>query len=497
MADAIFLGLDVGTSAVKAAAFDARSGAPLAWTTQKVAIISRSDGTREVDPKNLLNTVRRCVRAVARETRDRWRALSGIGLAAQGGSGCLMNRQTGLARTPMQLWNDWRPLRRWSEIAAQRPPSYWRDLAYQDGPGAGLARLMWLREHDSDAWDDQALYGGAGEYLYFHLTGRWRQDVGNALQIGCYDVAANRLTAEPLLLVGARLENIASLRRGHETHPLSDAAARLLGCRPGIPVAGPYMDHEAGFLAGATSAGTDVLQCSLGTAWVVNFVKFRLPPPSDGLNLVLPAPVGQGRLIVRVLPAGSATLDWAKSAWGGGSRAADRILAEDPLPHEGLIGLPWLTWPNPFGASGGAGGLLGVGAHTTRDDILRAYVAGLCFAFRHLFEPMRAYGRNRVVLLTGGASRSAPIRRLLAALLAPAAVRYSATDELAGAGGSVWVFQPKASRLPCRTVRVSAGIVQRSNDSYERFRSACAAISAGLGDAAGWPLNAFSGRAPT
>ena len=42
---------------------------------------------------------------------------------------------------------------------------------------------------------------------------------------------------------------VAPLRPGHETAPLSAAGARLLGLTAGIPVAGPYNDHEAGHLA--------------------------------------------------------------------------------------------------------------------------------------------------------------------------------------------------------------------------------------------------------
>jgi len=393
----------------------------------------------------------------------------------------------------MQLWNDSRPLRTLPDIAEQRPPSYWRDLAYLDGPGAGLARLTWLRDHFPDTWDGDTLYGGAGEFLYFHLTGQWRQDAGNALQIGCYDVRSESLTSEPLSLVGATIEQIAPMRRSHETHPLGAASARLLGCRPGIPVAGPYMDHEAGFLAAAAAVGTDVLQCSLGTAWVGNFLHRRLPPPPGGLNLVLPAPVGQGRLIVRVLPAGNSTLDWAVSTFAGDRRRAERILAERLLPPAHLVGLPWLTWPNPFGGIGGGGGVLGIDTHTTREDMLRASVAGLCFAFRHVFEPVIAAGRVETVLLTGGASRSASVRTLLAALLSPLRVCYSPSDELAGAGGSVWAFQEKAARCPRRMVRPAAGLIGKAGEAYARFRSTCTALAAGLGDAAGLPLAYYRG----
>jgi len=506
MADGVLLGLDVGTSAVKAGAFDARSGAALASATRAIRVDARPGGARELAPADLRAALRRCVRDVARAVGDRWGSLAGVGLAAQGGSGCLFGRSDGRARTPMQLWNDVRPFALLSEIAAQRPQAYWRELAFLDGPGAGLGRLVWLRERFPDAWDGDVLYGGAGEYLFFQFTGQWRQDAGNALQVGCYDARSEAIAVEPLSLVGAGPGHVAGMRRGHETHPLRPAAAKLLGCRPGVPVAGPYMDHEAGFLAAAASAGPDVLQCSLGTAWVGNSLQAALPPPPGGMNLVLPAPIDRGRasgasdgerLLLRVLPAGNATLDWAFATFAGGRGAASRrraeeILARRLLPPAGLVALPWLTRPNPLAEAGGCGGVLGADTHTGRDDLLRASVAGLCFAFRHVLEPVLAAGGVDPILLTGGASQSSAVRSLLAALLHPRAVRYSADADQIGTGGSVWAFNPLAARRETRPVAPpQRGVLADVTAAYARFTSACAALAAGPAGARGSPLGPY------
>jgi sugar (pentulose or hexulose) kinase len=265
------------------------------------------------------------------------------------------------------------------------------------------------------------------------------------------------------------------------------------------------MDHEAGFLAGAASAGPDVLQCSLGTAWVGNSLQAALPPPPGGMNLVLPAPIerdgadsGSGeRLILRVLPAGNATLDWAFATFAGrrgaaSRRRAEEILARRLLPPPGLVGLPWLTRPNPLAEAGGCGGVLGADTHTGRDDLLRASVAGLCFAFRHVLEPVLAAGDIDPVLLTGGASQSAAVRSLLAALLHPRAVCYSPDADQTGTGGSVWAFNVSAARQETRPVAPPEGGMRAEvTATYESFTSACAALTAGPAGAAGSPLGAY------
>ncbi len=289
----ILLGIDLGTTVLKAAAFDARTGRALADASVRLPVRTAGDGTREQDPAAVGRAVRTVARALQARVGPAWRRVAGVGLSAQGGSAILMDRRTGRALTAMQLWNDTRPLARLAGIAARKPAGYWYRLSWLRQPGAGLARIEWLRERHGRLFHAGNIYGGAGEYLYFKLTGVWRQDAGNALQIGCYDARRGRLDAGPLRLVGLDADFVAPMRRGHETHGLSAGGAALLNLPAGVPVAGPYIDHEAGYL-GSAGVSARPLQCSLGTAWVGNYVLRSGSPPATGLNLVLPSPVGPG-----------------------------------------------------------------------------------------------------------------------------------------------------------------------------------------------------------
>jgi sugar (pentulose or hexulose) kinase len=502
----VLLGIDVGTSELKAALFEAGSGVKLASTSRRLEVRVEADGTREQQPSELIDALRQAAPRLRFEASSAWGMVAGIGLAAQGGSAILCEKRSGRALTPMQLWNDTRPLPLLKDIASRRPEGYWQHLSRLPEPGAGLARITWLRQQypdlvpilepapsgsslrklhpsvDGEGKNRPIIYSGAGEYVFFALTGQWRQDAGNALQIGCYSVLRRELVAEPLSVVGVPLDFVAPLRRGHETVPLSVEGGDLLGLSPSIPVAGPYIDHEAGYLS---AWGNDCrpLQCSLGTAWVGNFVAIdkELNLPSTGTDLILPSPVDERSLILRVMAAGNLTWDWGLDTLLDINRpaaleGAEAILAENLLPPDGLVSFPWFTCTNPWDpAQPGNGGFLGMTPSTTRADLLRALAAGMAFEFASLFEAVKRTRLVDCVVLSGGASQGSGFRRLLSALFAPLPVFVAVDQSLAGARGSIYAFSQRAARcavtlVPCPDT-ASLKRIERQYDHYRNVRT--------------------------
>jgi len=474
----ILVGIDLGTTVLKAAALDARTGAVLGQTSIRLQVDSTPGGAREQDPSAIDAAFADTILHLRRRLGRRWRCVCGIGLAAQGGSTIIARRDTGRPLTRMVLWNDSRTLPLLSQIAASKPLAYWRKFSLRDQPGAGLARLVWLRQKRPRLLRPTNIYIGAGEYLHFRMTGLWRQDAGNALQIGCYNVPRRDLDQRPLDLVGANVSFFAPMRRGHEVHPLSKGAAKRLGLSTDVLVAGPYMDHEAGYLS-ATGSSRRPLQCSLGTAWVGNFILPEITGGRSPIQLVLPAPVGDGRLVVQPLLTGNVTWDWAlKTLVHADHEKAlervDRVFGDELLPPCGLASLPWLARPNPLdGEAMGGGAFLGVGPHTTSAEMLRAVAAGMCCEMSRVLEEVKSSGEVDTVVLSGGASRGRFFRATLASLFWPLPVRSVSEEDLAGVRGAVFAFSRKAAaartlrvRLPPRAVRRG---VARGYDLYRRL----------------------------
>ncbi len=463
MAGSIYIGIDLGTTVLKVAAYAGADGRRLGSAERRLPLRMTDDGGREQEPAAIARALDGAMRLLRRELGEAdWARVGGIGLAAQGGSTILCDRDGGKPLTPMYLWNDFRCFPWFVRIAAMRPAAHWRRFSLRDEPGVGLGRIAWLRERRPELFVPGLIYVGAGEYVYHSMTGHWRQDACHALQTGCYDARRGTLAGQPLALVGWSTDEVAPLREGHATHALLPAAAGRWGLKPGLPVAGPYNDHEAGYLAAAHVSAAP-LQASLGTAWVGNFI---VGPGVEGrqpFQLAVPAPAGSGRLTIQPLLTGNVTWDWALTTWLGADhkRALARqaeIFEERLLPPAGLMALPWLNRPNPIleGAAGGAA-IFGLGPTSGHEDLLRAVAGGMCHEFARMFAGVVEAGLVDSIVLGGGASKGIQFRQMVAALH-PSLPVYQAVEDDAGTRGCLWPLSRRIARAAVRRVPLSRGL---------------------------------------
>ena len=463
----LLIGIDVGTTVLKAAAFRVPGGKIAARSARRLKVTADRTGKREESPAGLLRALRSALSELASRVGRSWSGVSGVGVASQGGSMIIVDRRTGSAATPMVLWNDARAFPLFEELCRRKPVAFWRSFSARDEPGMGLARIEWLRRRRPELIDpERYLYVGAGEFVFHALTGKWRQDPCNAIQIGCYDVGRRRLTKKPLSLAGVPLSFFAPLRVGHETHPLARGAARRFGLPHGIQVAGPYLDHEAGFAA-VMSASRSPLACSLGTAWVGNFT---LPAGREGTSpfqLSIPDPRGTGTLVIQPLLTGNVTWDWALQTFlDSDHRRAlarqRRVFARTLLPPSGLMALPWQNRPNHLSPGKvGAAAFFGLGPATTPEDLVRAVAAGMALEFERVFEDVVRRGLTDSVVLSGGASRAAVFRRLLSALFRPAPVFVVTEEDWMGARGSLYAFDERVCAARVEAVKEKDAAVEK------------------------------------
>ncbi len=474
----ILLGIDIGTTALKLCVFERLGGALRAEATRRLRVDTLPDGGKETPIPALdrafasaLGEVRAAVGVTA------WKRLAGIGLAAQGGSSIIADRATGRALTPMLLWNDGRTRHELDAIVRRAPPDIWRRRVLSDSPPAGLGRLVWLRERRPELFDDRRIHIGAGEYLYMRLTGRWQQDAGNAIQIGSYNAAAQRLDDSLLALIGVPVSFFAPLRQGHATAPLSREGAQAIGTRTNVPVAGPYIDQEAGYLA-AVGVAPHPLDCSLGTAWVGNFV---LPAHLEGWSpqqLVIPAPTGRGRLVILPVPTGNAAWEWGLRELVGSTdsrdalRRATVILRE--LPPSDLIAVPWFAQANPAPPHvEGAGVFLGLHERTTHKQLLRALAAGMVCELARVLAAVASSRAIDGVVLGGGMSRGPFFLNALAALFAPLPCFVRAREASPAARGALFAFSAKIAAADVRRMLPpEPEFADALRGAYERYVAA-------------------------
>ncbi|MCX5771807.1 MAG: FGGY family carbohydrate kinase, partial [Candidatus Hydrogenedentes bacterium] len=453
-------------------------GRCVAEVSRRLPVRHTPGGGREIDAGSLDTALDGAFSRLRLAVGGRWRRVSGVGVAAQGGSTMMVERDSGRAVSPMYLWNDARASGWVSRLAVEHGKAFWRRLFGFDMPPTGLGRIAWLREQRPELFNARYLHAGAGEYLFRRLTGIWRQDAGNAIQAGSYNARTRRLDGTALELVGVSLDFVAPLRQGHETAQLDRDAARKFKLAEGIAVTGPYIDQEASYLS-AAGAGSNPLQVSMGTAWVGNFSIPQGMTGSSPSQLVLPPLLDKSPFVIQPLYAGNSTWDWALETFAGrphsaALRAAAGAFARAILPHPGLVCIPYCAQQNPLRPDQYGGGVyLGVGTGTSRSDFLRATAVGLVCELGRVFAGLASSGAVDAVVLGGGASRGAYFRQLSALAFGRLPVLWQSDYNLSAARGSLFALSPRASGASqFKRVDAPAELAEPFRRAFEIYESA-------------------------
>lgn len=452
MSRRVLIGIDLGTTVLKAATYDRSSGRMLGGVSQRLRTRVGPAGQREQNARHLWFSGRKLIRQLVGELDNR-DTVVGIGLAAQGGSAVVVDRGSGLPTSPLFLWNDMRFLPHLETINNLHSPDYWRRLANRDEPGWGLARMLWLNHAYPGLLSENTMYVGIGELFFHHLTGAWQQDACNAHQIGCYDAVRHKLSPRPLEITGVSIDQIAPLRVGNGSSPLCQRAADELGLRVGIEVIGPFMDHEAGYMSVGESLPRP-LQCSLGTAWVGNYCVSERRGIRSPFHFALPEPMGNDRLMIQPLLTGNVCWDWALTSFldrriGKALARVEAVFERSLLPDDGLVALPWVNMPNTMWPQClGSAAIFGMRATTGPDDLLRAVALSMVCELRRVFQEPIAHRLIRSLVLSGGASKGKMFRKLIVSIFAPLPVYLLEDEDWVGARGALRPFSDRVGRVP-------------------------------------------------
>ena len=442
----LVLGIDVGTSAVKAAVFD-REGVLHASARASYETRYPAPGQAEQDPHDWWDAIGRASREIVGALGTQRDRISGIGIAAQM-CGCVAVDAKGEPLHPCLIWLDTRsaPIAKKIAGGALRIQGYgvlrllgWLKLANGapnlDGRDT-LSKLLWLRENVKG---NIARYLDVKDWLVHRCTGRFATtpDIG---QLTWLMDNRRRDWSEAYLdrfgLTRAVLPEI--VEASDVAGTLTEDAATHLGLRAGLPVAGGVSDLNAAALAtGDLTQGAYHL--SLGTsAWCGAHSDGRKVSVTTNIATICAAQRDRYLLVAPQENAGAA-VRWAATSFGFGDEAALDAEAARATPGSATpLFVPWLYGERvPVAAREGCGTLAAASLRTTRADIAYSVLAGVAFNVRWAFESARrcVAASGPEVGMVGGGARSAVWPQIVADVLARP-VRVVAAPEYAGARGA-------------------------------------------------------------
>jgi xylulokinase len=390
------LGIDIGTTGVRAAVFSA-DGQLLADASDPCPYVSPFPGWAEIDPNEWWKALGR---AMARIDVSQVDAIAVVGQAP---TAVLLG-----TNEPAILWLDTRATLEGQAMGVE---------SYYLGP-----KLRWL-DRNRDIKGVQAIVQSHA-YITYRLTGQLATDPSTAaLCLPHFDLAAREwLPNQPLF---------PPIHPAHSV--IGTVRANDLGLREGTPVVAGGGDFAAATLgAGVVAEGEACLM--LGTAG--NLLVPRTTPGRDR-KLINAHHVGVDLWLSLGGTLSGGAQEWARKALGDAPHAElDEEAAKVPAGGEGLLFLPYLQGERtPIWDPHARGAYVGLGLNHARGHMWRAVLEGIALSFVDCQQVIEAEGVTlKEIVAANGGGKSALFRQILCdALGVPLAYTPVSGGTVAGA----------------------------------------------------------------
>lgn len=411
-ATAMFLGIDVGTSGVKAVILDDR-GMLVAQAAAPLAVSHPRPLWSEQDPDAWWKATDTAVRTLPAGAR---RAVTAIGLAGQMHGATLLGADDRPLR-PAILWNDGRAFAECEALEAA-VPGLRRITGNIAMPGFTAPKLAWVRGHEPALFDRVRTVLLPKDNVRLHLTGEKASDLSDSAGTLWLDTGARDWSDTLLAATGLSRDHMPRLLEGTEISGILRAEVAAAWEMSQVPVAAGAGDNAAGAVGvGAIHEGDALL--SLGTSGVI-FVAtaaFR-PNPAGAVHAFchcLPAIWHQ----MSVHLSAAACLDWAAAVMGLDTASLMASAEAGGAASGPELFLPYLSGERtPHNDPHARGAFLGLTSGSDQGRLAAAVLEGVAFAHADGIAALRAAGTDITCLsVIGGGSRSAFWGRILAAAL--------------------------------------------------------------------------------
>lgn len=446
MAAAGFLGIDIGTSACKAALIDG-AGAVIASASAEYPLEIPQPGWSQQRPEDWWDGACAAV-AELRASQPRVE-IKGIGLSGQMHGLVALDREDKVIR-PAILWNDMRNPAECAEVRrAAGGVDGLVDLSNNDMViGYTGGKLLWLRRHEPENFARMALFLNPKDYIAFRLAGARSTDVSDASGTGLFDVRSRRWSAELIGRLGLDMEIFPqALESDQVAGELAADAAALLDLPAGLPVVAGGGDG----VCQSTGSGVirpGVFQTILGTAGIVACALDR-PVRNEGGRLQVFCNNGAElwHCMGGTISAGAA-LAWLRRllASAHGLRPQDmsyaammeQAAAAPPGAAE-LFFLPYLQGERcPYENPNARGSFIGLNLKHDAGHMIRAVVEGVTYSLGHIAALMRDCGiSGGTAIASGGGAASALWRQIQADVLGCEVITVSGADAGAAYGAAL------------------------------------------------------------
>jgi xylulokinase len=405
---ATFLGIDIGTSGVKALLIDESGRALGEATAPAVEPVRPHPGWSEQNPADWWTATLAAIDKLSKSNPEQLKSVRGIGLSGHMHGATLLGKDNEVLR-PCILWNDGRSAAECAEMEAALPTL--RQLAGNIAmPGFTAPKIAWVRKHEPEIYAKIAKVLLPKAYIRLLLTGEHIEEMSDAAGTLWLDVGKRDWSDELLAVTGLNRSHMPRLVEGSAPSAnLKPEFVSRWGMSGDVVIAGGAGDNAAAACGiGAIRPGEGFV--SLGTSGVIFVSNERFSPNTNGAVHAFCHAIPNTWHQMGVILSATDSLNWLSRITGQKqaelSRAAE---AQFKGPGEEIF-LPYLSGERtPHNNANARGSFTGLSQSTEPAQLAQAVMEGVTFAFRDCQRVLSDAGTKIDRLLAVGGGSKSPL----------------------------------------------------------------------------------------
>lgn len=267
MASHLYIGVDIGTTGIRAAVFDT-GGSQLSLCYEEYPMLTNQEGMAELDPERIFKAFLGVVKSCIAQENISGNSIEAIGLSSQMHSFLAVDRE-GNCLTNVITWAD----TRCREAADFIEKNFdYGELYNKTGcrtqhPIYPVSKVLWIKRSRPDIFEKTYKFITIKEYIIFRLYGIFLIDITDASATGCFNI--HKFTWDEDILqtvLETRPDKFGeTVECTHILKGMRAEYAREIGLRPDIPV---VIGSGDGIMANIGCGGVDntTMSCTIGTS---------------------------------------------------------------------------------------------------------------------------------------------------------------------------------------------------------------------------------------
>ena len=474
----LYIGVDLGTSAVKLLLMDSE-GQIRNIVSKEYPLYLPKPGWSEQKPEDWFEKSMEGMKELT-EGFDK-SEVAGISFGGQMHGLVALDKDDNVIR-PAILWNDGRTGEETEYlnqvIGKDKLSEYTANIAFA---GFTAPKILWMKKNEPDNFAKLSKIMLPKDYLAYKLSGSFCSDVSDASGMLLMDVKNRCWSKEMIEICGITEEMLPKLYESYEVvGTLKEEIANELGFSKEVKVIAGAGDNAAAAV-GTGTVGEGMCNISLGTSGTIFISSHKFGVDENNALHSFAHADGNYHLMGCMLSAASCNKWWSEEILKTKDYAAEQKAIEK-LGENNVFYLPYLMGErSPHNNPDARAMFIGMSMNTTREDMTQAVLEGVSFGLRDSLEVARSLGiQIERTKICGGGAKSMLWKKMIANIM-NMKVDVIESEEGPALGGAMLAAvgcgeYPDVKTIAEKVVKVidtvepEPELVEKYEEKYQKFR---------------------------